>query len=55
MFPLRAQGVKMKRIYGKYSAWIVMTNFGGKGIITRKREPKIGSVLQAWRWNAITT
>jgi len=46
MFRLRVKGVKMQWIYGRYCL-ASGANCGGKRIITRKREPKIGSIMQA--------
>jgi hypothetical protein len=46
MFPLRVQGVKLQRIYGRnYLA--SDANCVGKRLVTRKRELTIGSIMQA--------
>jgi hypothetical protein len=45
MFPLWVKGVKLQRIYER-NYLDSDVNFWGKRIITRKKEPKIGSTMQ---------
>jgi hypothetical protein len=45
MFPLRVQGLKLQRLYGRHCL-VSDANCGGKRLIMRKREPAIGSIIQ---------